>query len=247
MQANRILPPIVPPFRYGMVESNVFRGAYPKERNLRFLKRLKLKTILSLIPDQPTQELVSFCRENGIMNMMIRVKKPKENVPLNFSKVVQILEIVINPEYHPLYLHCVDGTVVTGVVIMCLRKLQLYSVPSALTEFARYLRDGVVASEESEFIERFTSEINIPKEIPDWLWGGQITFKKHPTLKIKLSEMPLELSESKKTEEKKSNDLLGDLLVPKGDINAVVNGSSTVDQDNLSQTLQALALEGIRQ
>ncbi|ORX88987.1 hypothetical protein K493DRAFT_235017 [Basidiobolus meristosporus CBS 931.73] len=204
MQANRILPPIVPPFRYGIVESNIFRGAYPKERNLRFLKRLKLKTVLSLIPDQPTQELVTFCREHGIINMMIRVKKPKENVPLNFSKVVQILEIIINPEYHPLYLHCIDGSVVTGVVVMCLRKLQFYSVPSALTEYARYLRDGVVGSEETEFIERFTSEISIPKEIPTWLWGGQITFKKHPTLKIKLSETALELSEVKKVEDKKS-------------------------------------------
>lgn len=34
------LPPLIPPFRFAAVEDNVFRGAYPKQRNLRFIKRL---------------------------------------------------------------------------------------------------------------------------------------------------------------------------------------------------------------
>ncbi|KAI8594509.1 hypothetical protein EDD21DRAFT_294716, partial [Dissophora ornata] len=51
--------------------------------------------------------------------------------------------------------------------------------------FSRYLRGGVISSEESAFVEKFSSEINISKPIPPWLWEGQITFKKHPTLKLK--------------------------------------------------------------
>jgi hypothetical protein len=34
------LPPLIPPFRFAAVEEDVFRGGYPKLRNLRFIKRL---------------------------------------------------------------------------------------------------------------------------------------------------------------------------------------------------------------
>jgi hypothetical protein len=30
---------LIPPFRFAMVEEGVYRGAYPTERNFRFLKR----------------------------------------------------------------------------------------------------------------------------------------------------------------------------------------------------------------
>lgn len=33
-------------------------------------------------------------------------------------------------------------------------------------------------------MEKFASEIEISKPIPPWLWEGQATFKKHPTLKL---------------------------------------------------------------
>lgn len=49
----------------------------------------------------------------------------------------------------------------------------------------RYLRGGVISSEESEFVEKFSAEIEIPCTIPTWLWGGHVTFNKHPTLKLK--------------------------------------------------------------
>ena len=38
--------------------------------------------------------------------------------------MTQILETVINAENHPVLLHCIDGANNTGLVIMCLRKLQ---------------------------------------------------------------------------------------------------------------------------
>lgn len=33
------LPSLIPPFRYAIVEDGLFRGGYPKARNMRFLKR----------------------------------------------------------------------------------------------------------------------------------------------------------------------------------------------------------------
>lgn len=33
------LPSLIPPFRYAIVEDGLFRGGYPKARNMRFLTR----------------------------------------------------------------------------------------------------------------------------------------------------------------------------------------------------------------
>ncbi|KAJ3090079.1 hypothetical protein HK102_004728 [Quaeritorhiza haematococci] len=184
------LPPLYPPFRYAMVQEDLFRGAYPKERNYRFLRRLHLRSILSLTPNPPNPSLLAFCSSHGIQSIHIRVDKPKDNVPLTFAKVASILPVLINTDNLPMYVHCMDGTVVTGMVICCLRKLQCWSSASAMIEYARALRDGVIGSEESEFVEKFQAEIEVPPAIPPWLWGGQITFKKHPTLKLRLPPQP---------------------------------------------------------
>lgn len=36
---SKLLPNLIPPFRYATVEEGLFRGGYPKARNLRFMKR----------------------------------------------------------------------------------------------------------------------------------------------------------------------------------------------------------------
>ncbi|KAI9142131.1 tyrosine phosphatase family-domain-containing protein [Paraphysoderma sedebokerense] len=157
------LPFLIPPFRYGAIEENLYRGAYPKQRNFRFLQRLNLKTILSLIPDPPRPELVSFCASQNIKLVHLRVDKPKENIPLTYAKAIQAVQILIDTHHSaPVFVHCLDGATVTGLVIMCLRKLQCWTVSSAIVEYLRYQRGGVISSEESEFIEKFTGEIEIP-------------------------------------------------------------------------------------
>jgi hypothetical protein len=40
-------------------------------------------------------------------------------------QVTEILSVVIKPERLPVYIHCLDGADVTGVVIACLRRLQV--------------------------------------------------------------------------------------------------------------------------
>ncbi|KAI8351413.1 protein-tyrosine phosphatase [Mortierella sp. GBAus27b] len=129
--------PLIPPFRFGTVEPDVYRGAYPKQRNLRFLNRLKLRTVLSLIPDAPDGAFQAFCTQHGIQSVHLPVDKVKDNVPLTYNRAVEALQIIINKENLPIYVHCLDGASVTGLVICCLRKLQTWNVSSALGEFLR--------------------------------------------------------------------------------------------------------------
>ncbi|KAI9208229.1 tyrosine phosphatase family-domain-containing protein [Polychytrium aggregatum] len=184
------LPPLYPPFRFSSAEEDLHRGAYPKPRNYRFLKRLGLKTILSLVPDPP--DLGDFITDNPHVNVIhIRVDKPKDNVPLSFQKAATILSVIIDPVNLPMYVHCLDGTIVVGTVIMCLRKLQGWPLSSSILEYTRSLRDGVIGSEESEFVEKFNGEVELKERLPRWLWNG-VTIRKHPTLKLKFSS-PLQV------------------------------------------------------
>ena len=55
----------VPPFRFGFVDEGLSRGAYPTLRNFRYLARLRLSTIISLVPEQPNNDLVDYANAAG--------------------------------------------------------------------------------------------------------------------------------------------------------------------------------------
>ena len=53
---SQIVPEIyVPPLRFSMVQPSLYRGAYPREVNFKFLETLQLKTIISLTPNPITK------------------------------------------------------------------------------------------------------------------------------------------------------------------------------------------------
>ncbi|KAJ8325327.1 protein-tyrosine-phosphatase [Batrachochytrium dendrobatidis] len=171
------LPSIYPTYRFGTVEEDLFRGGYPKDRNHRFLARLGLKTIVSLTPEPLSEpSILKFAASNNITLVHIRVDRPKENIPLSFPKVAQILPVLIDSCSYPLYVHCLDGSLVTTLVIMCLRKLQCWSVASYRSECIRYLKEAMLSSEEAEFVTKFTGDFEISHalaaRLPKWLWGN---------------------------------------------------------------------------
>ncbi|KAJ3105141.1 hypothetical protein HDU97_008423 [Phlyctochytrium planicorne] len=183
-------PALYAPYRFGVVEDDLFRGGFPKDRNHRFLRRLQLNTILSLTPNVGFDSLGRFCEKHNIDHIHIHVDKVKDDEPpLTFSLASQILQLMTDATKLPMYIHCLDGTTVTGVMIMLLRRLQMWSIPCAIAERSRYLGgDGTVASEEQEFVEKFNGEFELANiaAIPKWLWGGQINFKKHPTMRVRV-------------------------------------------------------------
>jgi len=177
--------PLIPPFRFAIVEEGLYRGSYPTDKNFRFLKRLKLKTIVSLTPKPPMKSFYTFCERQNTNVKHFTVSKFKDDVTLSASQVVQLLELMIDPSQLPMYVHCLDGANVTGTIFMCLRKLQNWNLSVIFTEFTRFTRGGTIASAEAEFVETFKAEIDIQPTIPQWLWQG-IRMTKHPTLKLRL-------------------------------------------------------------
>lgn len=183
----------VPPFRFAMVENGVFRGAYPTLRNFPFLKRMKIKTILSLTPEEATFDLKEFAKAEKVQLRYIQAERHKGDPQLLPSDLNDALHLITNAEMHPIYIHCLDGRHVIGLVVMALRKLQCWDYASMQFEYERFARES---NNETAFISDYGGGLTLPVRLPAWLWGGSWLDadnkpRKHPTLKVKYAASTL--------------------------------------------------------
>ena len=181
MEARVSVPPaLVPPLRFCLVEEGLYRGAYPSLVNLRFLTRLGLRSMVSLLPEPPAPHLVAWCEEHNVHNHYECVRPfSKDEVTLTPERAASLLQLLVLPERHPVYVHCLDGTGVTGMLIMCLRKLMGWASSPILAEYSRFTRDGMdVALPPPQhaiaFLHTWKPELeflpqHLPARPPSWL------------------------------------------------------------------------------
>ena len=170
---------LVPPLRYSLVEDNLHRGSYPTLRNLPFLARLHLKTVVSLTPEPPTADLRAFCRDEGIELHHHAVAQPVEGVSVPAAVLSAVMAVVVELERLPVYVHCLDGRAVTGVVVACLRRLQWWAAGSVVEEYGRFT-DSV---EGCAVAEAWKGPLRVPRNLPWWLWEGKHV-KEHPAIAL---------------------------------------------------------------
>jgi len=206
------LPAFFPPFRYALVEDGIFRGAYPTLRNYRFLDRLRLRTMISLLPGPPISDLEEYCAASGIELIHHEVAAYSETTPLTAEQAVPILKQLINPEMYPIYLHCTDGTYITGAVVMILRRLQNWALPSLKNEAVRFTSEETLDKPLVKFIDSFRAEISVdPEELPEWIAhrlfvDGQL-LPSHPCFKLHSMGHPPIVSKGRQEDAKGGNGL----------------------------------------
>lgn len=181
---------LIPPLRFAAVESGLYRGTYPHAQNIRFLKRLGLKTILSLTPEPLSGEVVDFANENGIELLhlscgpMQAKSKKKRAVPITSEQARDAVQHMINADLAPMYVHCLNGSQVTSLAVGCLRKLSFWSMASIVEEFLRY---SEMESSDQIFLQDMQSDITVPPHVVPWMWRGLSlsgVVKRHPKLRI---------------------------------------------------------------
>ena len=172
------LPPLVPPLRFGLVEEGVYRGAYPSLINLRFLTRLGIKSMVSLLPETPAPHLLQWCDHNDVRNHFERISVSREGeeevIALTHERVADLLQLLVLPERQPVYVHCLDGVAITGMLIMSLRKLQRWAPQPYVAEYARFARDGCDIPTQPPphalaFVHGFNAEFEFARLLPDTL------------------------------------------------------------------------------
>jgi tyrosine-protein phosphatase SIW14 len=149
------LTSLLPPTNFGAVLPRaVYRSQFPLPENFGFIKTLKLKTILTLVPEPYPQPYVSFLQENGIHQIRVHVPANKETVKIEATTMVQALGVVLDRTNYPLLIHCNKGKHRTGCVVASFRKVLGDSMDSIINEYHTYA--GRKARElDQQFIREF--------------------------------------------------------------------------------------------
>ncbi|KAF3936665.1 hypothetical protein ABW19_dt0209318 [Dactylella cylindrospora] len=127
------------PKNFSMVWPGVYRSSFPAEANFSYLKMLKLKTILTLIPEKYPQSNVEFMQSNGIQHIQIGIaanKEPFVDVPLD--KITRAVSVILDKRNHPILIHCNKGKHRTGCIVGCLRKMQKWALANVFDEYRRF-------------------------------------------------------------------------------------------------------------
>ncbi|KAF3917520.1 hypothetical protein ABW21_db0209691 [Orbilia brochopaga] len=127
------------PKNFSMVWPGVYRSSFPAESNFPYLQMLKLKTILTLIPEKYPETNVEFMRSNEIQHIQIGIaanKEPFVEVPLD--KITQAVSIILDKRNHPILIHCNKGKHRTGCIVGCLRKIQKWTLSNVFDEYRRF-------------------------------------------------------------------------------------------------------------
>jgi hypothetical protein len=154
-QAPARLTSHIPPSNFGAVmPGSVYRSQFPLPENFSFMKTLKLKTILTLVPEPYPMPYLQFMDDSGIRQIRVHVPANKEIIKIEPATMVQALGVVLDRANYPLLVHCNKGKHRTGCVVACFRKVLGESLDSILHEYHTYAGHKARSLDE-EFIKGF--------------------------------------------------------------------------------------------
>ena len=163
---------LIPNINFSMVSPGVFRSGYPSKKNFPFLKKIGLKSIVYLAPEEYAHANQEFARANGITIYQFGVEGNKEPfVDIPEEVIRAALVVILDRRNHPLLIHCNKGKHRTGVTVGCIRKVQRWSLTSIFDEYRRFAGTKVRMLDQ-QFVELFNVELipYDPRFSPKWLY-----------------------------------------------------------------------------
>jgi protein tyrosine/serine phosphatase len=116
------------------VSDELYRGAQPKEAGYAELKKLGVKTVVSLRTFHSDRSDRKACRKHGLsyVNITVQAWEPED------EEVIEFLEVVTNPENQPVFVHCKHGSDRTGMMSAIYRiTVQGWSKEEAIKEMTK--------------------------------------------------------------------------------------------------------------
>lgn len=115
---------LIPPTNYGAVlPGSIFRSSYPEEANYDFLRDVKIKTILTLVPEPISSEYQAFMKEAGIQHFQVHIRANKGEVRVDPCEMSRALRLIMDRTNHPILIHCNKGKHRTGCAVACFRRI----------------------------------------------------------------------------------------------------------------------------
>jgi hypothetical protein len=188
-----VLPALLPPPRFAQVNDIIFRSGYPTLRHFRFLLRLRLNMIVSLVPEFPTKDLVEFCSHQNIELLHFECAK---RALLSKETVVKVLSLLSTYSQGSMpgtarrvLVHCLDGGNVVGYVCMALRRFVFrWSLQACIDEFCLFAPEFEIEHEEEDWIAELA-----PKDFESVLRQPSLQTKKQRERDVFRALQPLAL------------------------------------------------------
>ena len=152
------------PENFSLVETGVYRSAFPRTKNIEFLKRLNLRSVVSLVPEDYPVAMQDYYNANGIKLISVGLdgnKWPFKEI--NHESMQEVLTNVLNPENRPLLIHCNKGKHRTGSVVGCLRRIRGWALSAVFTEYL-HMAAPKTRLEDQQLIELFQYKESPPEE-----------------------------------------------------------------------------------
>lgn len=101
------------PLSFAMVESGIYRSAYPVRKNYPFLDVLHLKTMICISAiGEVRGDLKNFIGKSGIELLEIDIKFNQEPfVIMDVDAVQEVINIAVDPTRQPCLIFCTNGKV----------------------------------------------------------------------------------------------------------------------------------------
>ncbi|ORY34020.1 tyrosine phosphatase family-domain-containing protein [Naematelia encephala] len=143
---------LTPPYHYSIVvcPSNssdrdvLYRGSLPALRNLSFLARLDLRTIVYIRKKELKADdgLVGWAERRGVTLRWVKAEEMgEESLGMGRNEVLDVLKVILDTTNYPLYIADLDGISHTTLIVACLRKLQGWHQDSIINEICRFEPD----------------------------------------------------------------------------------------------------------
>ena len=159
-----------PPARFGTVEPQVYRSAFPTSDSFTHLKMLKLHSVINLSQEALSRGVTSFMHDQGIVihNVGLDVWTRLDTNPITDELICEALRLLLDRTYHPIMLMSSSGSHQVGTLVGCLRRLQQWALSAILYEYRAYAAPSPRLSCE-HFIEQWDVDlISIPPNPPRW-------------------------------------------------------------------------------
>lgn len=146
---------LFPPENFAMVEAGIYRSSFPRSKNIPFLRRLRLRSVVALVPEEVSETMTKFYNSQGIH--LIKHGTDGNKWPfkeIDEQELSSALRDVLDPANQPTLIHCNKGKHRTGSLVGVVRKVRGWSLSSI---FAEYLTFALPKArlEDQRFIENF--------------------------------------------------------------------------------------------
>jgi len=117
---------------FAKISDNLYRGAQPSAEGFKSLKKMGVKTIISLRAFHSDRDMI---KGNGLYYMRVKFNTwHAEN-----EDILKVFKIIINPDYQPVFIHCQHGSDRTGTVMAIYRNIfQNWEMSDAINEMKKF-------------------------------------------------------------------------------------------------------------